>query len=274
MEIGRQLLQTVSDESEPLTVKTSRVVNAAHGPVVHALAAHSLRLGEAVLDLEEKGMRFEAVPLIRSLFECAITVSWLADSREGVDAWRSDGLRKRKLLAKEMADSANKIFREGAANLPHLDEPEVETIAADQGRRFRDRCLALRGGAEAYVYYRFMSAYSHPSIDLADQYLQLDPEVPAGVVLRTRPEPIAPSYLFIAVASMIWATRALDVMRQIPRHRDYLRGVARELGVPDVLRLTPEARIAEDRAEQHRRRANWKGPRRRERPSEAEPPGQ
>ena len=36
-------------------------------------------------------------------------------------------------------------------------------------------------------------------------------------------------------------------------------GVARILGVPDVLHLTPEAREAERLAEQERRRAGWRG---------------
>lgn len=262
--LGREMLEYLNDHRLPLTVTTDRVVNMAHGPMVYGLSSHALRLGAVVLDLHENGKGLESMPVIRSLYEIAMTAQWLAQSREAPAAVYNEDLRLRRLLSRDFARSASKVFQEGADKIAHLSAEALETIASGQARHFEQRCNALHpGGAHAYALYRAMSAYVHPGSQLMDQYLVPEDgeEAAAGVSLRAEPADIGHhTWLFLAVASMMWAARALDLMQRDKPHRNYLRGVARALEVPEVLKLTAAALAAEQKAEQKRRRATWKGP--------------
>lgn len=265
--LGRELIDRVGNDTRILEVKTDRIQNMAHAPIIFGLAQHSVRLGVVILDLYEADKRLEAMPLVRSLYEGALTAQWLAQSREAVGAWFNEDVRLRRMLSKDLARSASEIFKASASEVAHLDAEDVESIAGNQARHFSRLCDALQpGGAHAYAMYRIMSSYTHPSSTLVDHYAQRADNDDAGVVLRQEPHTIGhDAWLYISVASMMWASRALDVMHRDRPHREYLRSVARQLQVAEVLDLTPEARAAEDRAERERRRSKWKGPRRRRR---------
>lgn len=266
IETGRDLLAHLGDEAESLRVKVARMVDLSHPALVFGLAQHTLRLGRVVLDLYEQGLRLEAMPLVRVAFESAITASWMADSREATHAFHNEEFRQRRNLANTMARSANEVFVEGAKEFKYLDAEDLETAANPQARNFERLCESLVGGRSAYGIYRAMSAYTHPSVMLADHYVVAHENSEVKVRLRNEPEQIDhDSWLYLTVASMMWAARALDVMQEDSPNRSYLRGVARRLKSRDVLRLTDEARASEAKAEQQRRRAQWRGrrPRRR-----------
>lgn len=258
--IGRDIIDTIENDDTAIEVRVDRLVNMGHAPVVYALTRHCLRLGTVVLDLHERGLRLEAMPTARSLYEIAITAQWLAQSREAINAFFNEDVRQRKALSNTMAESASAAFREGASEIAHLDKEDLETIARAQGQYFEQRCRALAPGAYAYALYRAMSWYCHPTGLLADQYA-VEADNPAGVELRPEPDQIEhDTWLYISVAAMVWASRALDLMRKGSPNREYLRSTARALGTTDVLRLTDEARAAEEAAAKERRHATWKGP--------------
>jgi hypothetical protein len=85
-------------------------------------------------------------------------------------------------------------------------------------------------------------------------------------VLRTEPEqPQHDSWLYLTVASMMWAMRALDHMDADHPHRSLLRDIAKRLQTSPTLRLTQAAAERERLADQVRRRAARKGPRSKQR---------
>lgn len=260
--IGREVIETLNSDVNPLEIRSDRLVNMGHGPAVYALSQHCLRLGIVALDLHERDLQLEAMPTVRTLYEIAITTQWLAQSREAINAWFNEDVRMRRALSKTLAESASAVFREGADKVAHIDAAKLDTIAKAQGQYFEQRCRALRpGGAHAYALYRAMSWYCHPTAGLTDHYAH-EADSPVGLVLLREPDQIGHnSWLYVAVASLVWSGRAVDIMRADSPHRDYLRGVARRLGTSDVLHLTDEALAAEREAETQRRRAAWKGPR-------------
>jgi hypothetical protein len=60
----------------------------------------------------------------------------------------------------------------------------------------------------------------------------------------------------------MWAARALDYMDQDHPARERLRQTAKRLGATEGFQLTDQARAREDAVRQQRRRAAWKGPKR------------
>lgn len=263
--IGRDLLQTIGSERRQIEVMTDRMVNQGHVPLVYALSTHTLRLGRVGLDLYEEGFALEAMPTVRSAYESALTACWLAESREAPAAIFNEDMRQRRVLGETLAKATSAVFRGEADSFTKAEVERLETTADAQARRFNELCNALRpGGTDAYVVYRVMSAFTHPSASLADEYVTEDASSPLGLRLRGNPnaEPDF-TWLPILVSSMVWAARAVDVMDRDHTHRSYLRSVAQQLGIAEMLELSPEARRTEQRAETERRRATWKGPRRR-----------
>lgn len=269
--LGRDIARTTSTwatRDGVLEVRTSRVSSGAHAPTVHSLATHTLRSATAALDLFDRGQRLEAMPLIRSAWECSVTAMWAADSREGSAGIHEESRRQRRELLRGMKempgispfDPAERIAHSFGEVLPTSSE------AYGQARRFEQRCRALKGvGQPGYTIYRALSAYCHPSSSLLDCYLQKD-DGPAQVKLLHQPQGFEGDTwpIYLNVLAMMWGARAFDVMTVDQPHRSYLRGVARTLETgTDIARLTDEARGKEAEAEKARRRAHWKGPRRR-----------
>jgi hypothetical protein len=263
IELGRGLIREHQSKHNPLAVKRERMVNMAHAPLVASLAYHALRLGETVIDLTERGRRLEAFPTVRATFETALTAMWLSQSREATPAFHNEHERQTRNLVENGLKAASEAMRAGAAGITARPSEEYETSANPQARSFESRCASLTGGRDAYVVYRLMSTYAHPSMAITEHYL-FESENEAGVTLHSEPtQPTDNFWLYVTVASMIWALRAVDHMDQGHPHRSWLREAAKSLGVAATLNLTAEAKAAEVKAEQERRRASWKGPRRR-----------
>lgn len=262
IEIARDLVERLVDTpGGQFEVKTNRMANLAHVPLVHAYSTHTLRLGSVGVDLLERGLYLEAVPTVRAAYEAALTASWLADSKEAPAAVFNEDVRQRKSLAAAMALANSPVFREGGPTLPYVDLERLDSAADVQAKWFKQLCEALHpGGPDAYVIYKALSAFTHPSAALADQYVQENADHPSGMRLLTNPNQQADTaWLAVLVSAMVWAGRSIDVMVKGSPNRDYLREVARRLGIPVGLRLSQAALAAEARAEQQRRRSAWKG---------------
>lgn len=270
--LGRELVETVSTWATPdgvVEVKDSRVQNRAHAPTVHSLATHTLRSGTAAISFYEKGKELEAMPLIRSAWECSITAMWAADSRGGAAGIHEESRRQQGLLLKGMVGFPGVEPFDPAEQLARTFGDAIQTTveANAQARRFEQRCLSLAGiGQRGYTIYRALSTFCHPSSALLDCYMEED-DGPAQVKLLHRPRDFdGVAWIYLDVQAMMWGARAFDVMTVDSPHRSYLRGVARRLqtGV-DIARLTEAARAREEQAEKERRHAERKGRRRRER---------
>lgn len=272
VELARRLIEDFNDQPYGhVEVLADRMSSVVHGPVVHALAQHCMRLGRVALDLYEAGLTVEAMPTVRSIYETALTTQWLSLSRESIFGFSNKDLRSRRALSRTMSKAAGEVFREGAGSIAHLDDPEIDSIATQVARTFENICDSLHGGgADAYVTYRVLSSYSHPSSVLAEHYLDDQDGATLPALLFT-PKPFDhEAWLHLTAASLVWAGSAFD---QMTKHRPYeglLAETASKLGIPATLRLTEQARIADFNASRDRRHSKWKGPRGRTRRAPAD----
>jgi hypothetical protein len=138
------------------------------------------------------------------------------------------------------------LDQEAATRL--ADEFTHEPGTAEQAaRKFIERCNDLQpGGVQAYVNYRFLSGFSHPSHFLIDQYLDMA-EGATEPTLRKAARAWHPATgLYLLTESLIWAGRAVSLCEVERRRETQLEKAAQELNVPLDLLATP--RVAERQA--------------------------
>ena len=221
---------------------------------VWGLVAHTHRLGDAVLKMRDDGLSLETLPLIRLMYESALTAVWMAQNEEAAAAFVNKEKAALRATVTTMSRSANPTIRNAAAQggFPILDSPPIETDSDRQAKVFEALCNDLTpGGADAYLYYRMLCRYSHASVFVAEQYLvpsESGDEVTA--VLAQPRDGAEPNWSFFLVASIIWAGRALDYIDPARQRRSQLRRAAREVGIAADLHLTDAAR----------RRVEWAAP--------------
>ncbi len=257
--LGRELFEM--GRGDGMFWGRTTAISTAQIPAVHAIARHALEVGDSSLTLVEADRELAAVTLMRSTVECALTALWLVQNREAIFGFVVEDHRQRRTLSREMAKAVSESLRAGATRIAHLDDETIETIAAPQAQWFKQLCDAFSGGHEAYLHYRMMSGMVHPCVTLTDFYLEVSEDSPAGVRLGMGPKPIGhDSWLFLTIASMMWAQRALDHVNAAHPNRSRLRNIAKELQIPETLSLTPDALQAAANSEQVRRRAEWRKP--------------
>ena len=190
---------------------------------------------------------------------------WLSQSREATYAFHNEYERQTRTLVEHGLKAASDAMRASASNLQPRLSQVYDTNSDPQARSFQQLCASLTAGPDAYVVYRLMSIYAHPSMAITEHYL-VEAENEAGVTLHAEPsQPTDHFWLYMTVASMIWALRAVDHLDAGHPHRSWLRQAARRLGIAETLRMTAEAQASEKMAENKRRRSAWKGPRKRSR---------
>ncbi|TRW46416.1 DUF5677 domain-containing protein [Georgenia yuyongxinii] len=202
------------------------------------LCAHVHELATAAVPLLVEGMSTVATPLVRSIYESALTAHWVAQAEDGGEAFVREDLRQRRNMRDTLGKAASETFRKGAEGIAHLDLEVSQTPDEDAARAFQKLCEDLEpGGTDAYAWYRFLSTMTHPSTLVTDQYLD---EVDGELILSNRPKnPTVEVWMFLTVASMVWAGRAVTYMqRDSDDRRDYLRSVARQIGVEAELDLS------------------------------------
>lgn len=212
--------------------------------VVWGLVAHTHHVASEVLDLIQRDRVLVALPLARMAFECAITAHWVSQAPDAASAFFNEDLRQRRNHVETLRKSTSLgQFANGIA------AQMVEDLDSNSSaRRFDGICDDLApGGADAYAHYRLASHLSHPTVLIADFYLE--PHPTAGMALRAAPseEPNAKSWAFITVSSLVWAGRAVDYLDQRSPRRSELRAAARDLGIQAELKLTPEAHVRMNR---------------------------
>lgn len=217
-------------------------------------ARHAVETGKSAIDLYMNGRELVALTLVRASFEAAITSLWLVQNPEAIRGFVGEEHRQRRALSLSMAEAASESLRTGADRIAHLNESDIDTVAKNSARFFKERCNELNGGKDAYTHYRILSGMVHPSATLADFYLEADDSATMGCSLHYEPRQVGhDSWLFLTVASMTWANRALDHLDTGRAHRSRLRSIARELGIPETLGLTMEAQMAAKRKKRGQR---------------------
>lgn len=218
---------------------------------VFGMSAHVHRLAEAFLTLHDRNMTVEALPILRLMYESALTSMWLAQNDEGAAAFANAELGQRRNIAETLGKTNNRTFQQSALNFPGLDRERILTDSDQQAKKFYLLCNDLTpGGADAYVLYRLLCGYSHATLNIIDQYMipnEQNDDV-EGISYRSA-KPDTGLWLYIAASSLVWAGTAVDYIDPRRERRSELRDAARSIGVPRDLHLTFEAnqRIAASR---------------------------
>lgn len=203
--------------------------------IVDGFARHIHKTAGAVVALIDGGHVTAAAPLVRQMYECALSAVWLIQSADdhGVKALLAEHTRNRRALQGDILQARSAVFREGAEDLPDTD-PTPFIGSLDSVRSFKGICLDLEpGGVDAYVYYRLLSTFSHASLGVTDLYFAPSPQ--GTYAPHRRPVPRTPisadMMLFFAAISMVWGGRAYTYASHDKAHRSILRDAARYLGI-------------------------------------------
>lgn len=170
------------------------------------------------------------MPLIRSVFEGAITSAWIVQVDDATAAFKGEHFRQEKNLRETLLDSKDSWWRglgEKMGGLEAQDEEVSDSI--QQAKYIKDRCLDFQTGNELYAVYRMMCSLSHATISVCDNYVPPIPGANDGVPpekrVRILTDPVelraADSWLFIATCSLIWSARALNYILPDNDYRNF-----------------------------------------------------
>lgn len=227
--------------------------------LVYSYCAHVHATARAYLAAAEVGPVLVATPLARMCFETALTAQWIAQTPDGYRAVNNEEIRQRMGLVRAMRATPVEVFQQGAEQVTHADPAQrLENDSDASARVFQQLCKDLTpGGAEAYAIYRAMSMESHPSVLIADQWIDGPEGLDSGTRLRTRPREsrTEDGWMYLTAASLIWAGRALDYFDRDHHRRSLLRRAAREIGCAETLQLSDYYHRRAAKARQARRSA-------------------
>jgi len=210
---------------------------------VWGLSNHVHRLGPPAMRMMEDGLAIESFPLIRAMYEGALTAVWLAQNTDAAAAFVNRETDSRAALADTLAKAQEPWFRDRADDF-RGDLTKMDSASNAQAKHFEQLCNDLNpGGADAYVHYRLLSRYSHAAPEIVDRYVMLgDGESPP--TLRTVPNDVAEIRGlggFYLTSSLVWAGAATDYIDPNRQRRSETRRAAKAIGIPRDLHLTAAA---------------------------------
>lgn len=218
-------------ETEDSTIELGVREHQMLGVIVFGLTSHCHHLSRGIRALDEAGVQQAAVPLVRQMIECAMTVLWV----------EIFGERAARALMREHAQNRDKTFTEFVRTggdvddetlqqtQEYLDELEDEIKAT--GRNFRERCEDIEGGLGMYAFWRIAAGESHSSTAVADRYIHETPGTAVGIALSTNPKPGAwDAWLGTSLTMLVLASLAADRFDATRRRRTRLKEIAREMG--------------------------------------------
>jgi hypothetical protein len=211
--------------------------------VVHGLVRHVHETAKAVALLLDHDHVNASIPLVRQMYECALTAVWLVQSREdhGIKALLAEHVRNRKSMQREARKASSQTFREGADDIADTD---IDAVAGsfDSVKSFQGLCLDLSpGGTDAYIYYRVLSTYSHASLGVTDLYYSTStpggPKETHSLPVARRPLDTSTLSFFTAI-SMVWGARAFTYISRDQTHRSILRSAGHQLEIDPEIDLS------------------------------------
>lgn len=249
-QLADDLISAWDDEGHPTEMsqprgrsgKTITTSDVARMESVVGLARHVHETARAIRLLIDSGHANAAVPLVRLVYECALTATWLVQSEnhDGVKAFMHEYTRQQTNLKSVLKRSIVETFRAGADDVADTNM-DAHLGSADNARRFDLVCEDLApGGTDAYLYYKALSSYSHAGVRVVDLYFSAP--APGEQVPPPRGEPGSALgedlLLFLSNASMVWSGRAVTYISKNQSYRRTLRRAARELDVTSEIQLS------------------------------------
>jgi hypothetical protein len=201
------------------------------------LAMHTHRLAGPAFQLLRNEQVLESVPLVRSMFEAAVTAHWAVQVSDATNGFFHKQNRERRKLWESMA--AMKLAHFGPDEyvkaVEMLDAQGTPTDAPEA--HFKAICDDLEPREmHLYAQYRLMSQLSHPTDLLLDHYFATA-DGPTSVPRRSPPtQPDRPSMAAFALASLVWAGQAVEYANPSRSRRALLRQAAKTIGITPTLR--------------------------------------
>jgi hypothetical protein len=223
-------------------VRARRGANVGNFYVAYVFAAHTHRLGRATELLMESGFGSECLPLVRAMYEFALTSQWVMQVDLATASFLTQSLyEKRKTIAGFPELKMPHLTPESVqAALDEIDDEELKPpIAA----HFKAICLDLEPeGVAANVNYRLMSAYCHTSEFLIGRYLDFSDESQYPDLTDEPDIPNLSAWANLALTSLMWAGQAVEYVDNTHRRRSQLQAAERLLGTRRILRPSVAAR--------------------------------
>lgn len=249
-------MQGAGDDAE--FGQPGRIPDVARFVSVFGLSAHTHRLAEQVVPMIDKGLALEAMPLIRLMYECALNAMWLAQNEDGSSAFMNKETKSRKAIARTLAQSSWR--RRG---FPEIDDSLLESDSDLQAQNFEALCNDLKpGGPDAYALYRLLCRFGHPTGFIVDKYARFDDNLELTALSHHPDDHSDPMWVFFTAISLRWAGSAVDLIDPSRKRRSELQEAERSIGSTRILKLSPAAQSRLTRADQLRRRAAYKAPKR------------
>lgn len=203
---------------------------------VMALTAHAHQTALILAPSMPDGLTIAHIPLVRAIFEATITLVWCDEVADGANALINDGARQRSNLQSSLRNTRSLA---GLAEEVTTYSSRLPTSSSESAKMMEKRCAEVDLDG-AYAYYRMLSSMSHASTTTIDAYLD-DSSFRDGqpISVMTNPGPLtsSASWSHLVAACLVWSGRVADYLDRERTRRDVLRGYARRLGIPDVLRV-------------------------------------
>jgi len=228
---------------------------------VYALAAHTHKLGFAVLEMRKARFTIEIVPLVRAAYEAALTASWIAQVPDALPAYLNRNHNQQKALRDTIKKAG---WASGAQVIPADElEPYLVSDLSKHGANYVNRlCEDFASGDGMYGLYRGLSWMTHPTAAVTDMYLEMREGNDIPVLHTTARTDLDGSsmatWLHVLCSSLVWSARALnliDAERASSNDRRRLRDAAKTLRIDEFLRVTEDAKFRGQKAERKRVRA-------------------
>ncbi|WP_326721708.1 DUF5677 domain-containing protein [Streptomyces sp. NBC_00243] len=196
----------------------------------HGWCTEVHRLAESSLHLVDLGYAHEALILLRTMLETTVSLHWLSQKGDsGALGVFAEGDRLNRAAAADMEKGFNvpQDLIDVIKNVPVEKTDESEIF-----RKFQAQCDEIDPKRELYSVYRFLCGYAHPSSVGAFAFVEPMTKPPS---LRSAPKAQGSMVEVTAAMCLIWAGRAFDEMINGKPRKQFLRSVARELGLKPIL---------------------------------------
>lgn len=228
------------DEYRRSGVRAREGTNVGNFVIAYAFAANTYRAGKAVQLLMANGAGSECLPLVRAMYEFAITAQWVMQVDGAGVAFVTKSLyEKRKTIVTVPALNMPNVTSESVKQaLEEIDDDDLRTpIEA----HFKAVCLDLDPeGEAANANYRVMSAYCHPSEFLIGRYFDFSDESRLPEKLDEPDLPPLSAWANLTLTSLMWAGQAIEFADPQHERRSQLQAAETLLGTARILR--PSAR--------------------------------
>ena len=226
-------------------------------PTVWALVAHAHHLATPALDLLEAGLDLAGAPLVRGIYEAAITAQWVINIPSAVEGINHEHLRQLSNLMKKV-DGAGWFGGTPVTGLTGPEKAMLNARPAVTSRNFEQICNdLLPGGDQAYLLYKALSSQTHVGAHVLNRYLSVAPSGDRlAVHIHPQPEEGA-SWIYLLATSLVWAGGALDWIDTTQSRKRQLDAAGKTLQIARNLAPHPQAWVREtrnQRASRHRLR--------------------